>query len=83
MKCVVCNGEDLNKRVVDEEIRSGPDVIIVPIQVVACASCGERYYSRENIQYLEKVRDSIPAEAKDLIEIGRVFKYEKDTAHVA
>lgn len=32
---------------VKEEIRSDKDILLIPIEVLVCLSCGERYYDRK------------------------------------
>jgi hypothetical protein len=40
MKCIICNSPDIGKRVVEEEIHLGQDVILVPMEVMVCLRCG-------------------------------------------
>jgi YgiT-type zinc finger domain-containing protein len=44
MKCIVCKSNDINLKNVDEEIRIDKDIILIPIEVLVCNICGERYY---------------------------------------
>ena len=74
MKCIICNSDAIQKKIVDEEIRHGNDVIFVPIETLVCLSCGERYYDRRTMKYLEDIADKIKAEKAELIQIGQVLK---------
>ena len=46
MKCVVCKGSDIEPKTVDEQIRTESDIILVPMNILVCSNCGERYYDR-------------------------------------
>ena len=47
MKCIVCKGSDIELKAVDEQIRAGRDIILVPMNILVCSNCGERYYDRK------------------------------------
>ena len=83
MKCVTCQGTDINEVLVDEEIRQGNNVIFVPVHVLKCSQCGERYYDLKTTRYLERIRQEVLKNgAADLEEIGKVLRY-KDVAEAA
>ena len=44
MKCIVCKSTDIELKTVDEQIRKGGDIILVPMGLLVCSNCGERYY---------------------------------------
>jgi len=46
MKCVICSGDDIKEKEVEEEIRVGNDIVLVPAKTMVCTKCGERYYDR-------------------------------------
>ena len=56
MKCIVCYSEDLVPRDATEEIPRGNDIVRVPVRVLTCGQCGERYYDRETMHRLEEIR---------------------------
>jgi YgiT-type zinc finger domain-containing protein len=56
MKCVVCNSSNVEMKVVEEEIRSDKDILLIPLEVLVCLSCGERYYDRETMKKIEEMR---------------------------
>jgi len=55
MKCVICRTGELGRTAVEEEVRVGNDVLVTPIETLVCDACGERYYDRPTMKYLERV----------------------------
>ena len=74
MKCVICKSPDVKEKKVDEEIRVKNDVVFIPITVISCQNCGEKYYDRRNMKLLEDVEASIKKHRISLKVIGRVLK---------
>ena len=74
MKCVICNSQDITKRKVEEEIRKNSDVILVPVEVLVCEGCGERYYDRRTMKRLEDIEQSIKEKRASLQKVGRVLR---------
>jgi len=74
MKCVICNSPDITKKKVEEEIRENSDVILVPIKVLVCEECGERYYDRRTMKRLEEIEQSIKEKRMALQKVGRVLR---------
>jgi len=74
MKCVICKGEDIEEKEVEEEIRAGNDVILVPVKVMVCTSCGERYYDRKTMKMLEEIEDKIEKKCLEVETVGKVLK---------
>ncbi|KKL62432.1 hypothetical protein LCGC14_2185270 [marine sediment metagenome] len=74
MKCVVCKSDDINKKSVDEELKRGTDIVFVPVEVLVCNSCGERYYDRKTMQFLEDIGEKIRDEKISLSPVGKVLK---------
>lgn len=73
MKCIICHGEDVQVDDLKEEVRVGGDIVYVPIRVPVCRSCGERYYDRRTVQYLEGVEQKLKAGKAKLQEVGRIL----------
>ena len=46
MKCIICHSTDISLRRVNEQLSRGEDLILVPLEVLVCNNCGERYYDR-------------------------------------
>ena len=76
MKCIICHGEDIEKQKVMEEIKFGEDVVYVPIEVLVCRTCGERYYDRRTMRFLERVEEEVVQRQAKLKEVGRVWVYQ-------
>jgi len=74
MKCVICNSQDITRRKVEEEIRENSDVILIPIEVLVCERCGERYYDRRTMKRLEEIEQSIKEKRTSLQKVGRVLR---------
>lgn len=75
MKCVICHGADVQFKDVREELPSGNDVVYVPIRVLVCQTCGERYYDRQTMRYLEAAEKKLKEGGLDLQEVGKVLLY--------
>ena len=74
MKCVICKSTDVEKKLVEEEIRSGQDIVIVPVEVMVCLNCGERYYDRRAMKFLEDTKHKIANKQVNLSPIGKVLR---------
>jgi YgiT-type zinc finger domain-containing protein len=65
MKCVICNGNEIETNEVKEEFVVGNDIIYVPIRIPVCKTCGERYYDRKTVRFLEEIKDKLDKEELD------------------
>lgn len=74
MKCILCHGEEVSPADVFEEIAVGSDIVRVPISVLVCRTCGERYYDRATMRHLEHVRLNVTTDRAHLEEIGKVLR---------
>lgn len=75
MKCVICQGEQIELRDVDEEIKFDSDIVLVPIRTPVCQSCGERYYDRRTVAMIEEAEMQIHERKANLQEHGKVLIY--------
>jgi len=75
MKCVICHGDNVQFKDVREELASGNDVVYVPVRVLVCETCGERYYDRQTMRYLEAAAKKLKEGGLDLQEVGKVLLY--------
>ena len=75
MKCVVCHGDNIQVSPVQEELKVGNDVVYVPIRVLVCRTCGERYYDRRTMQFLEETEEKLREGKVELQEIDKVLLY--------
>ena len=76
MKCVICHGDRINMMEVKEEYSIGNDIVYIPIKVPVCKTCGERYYDRRTMQFLEKTEENLLKNKPALKEIGKILIYE-------
>ena len=74
MKCTLCHSDDIVKSTVQERIPVGNDIVLVPIEVLLCQSCGERFYDRATLRRLEELEDDLAARKRPLREIGKILE---------
>ena len=74
MKCVVCKSSDIQMKTVEEEIEIGSDIILIPIDVLVCLNCGERYYDRKTLKKIEELKSKATSRDLEIEEVGKVFK---------
>jgi YgiT-type zinc finger domain-containing protein len=74
MKCVVCNSSNIEMKSVEEEIRSDKDILLIPLDVLVCLSCGERYYDRKTMKKIEEMRSKLKKHDLKVEEVGRVLR---------
>ncbi len=75
MKCVICHGEDIEIKEVKEELYYNNDIVYVPVKVLVCKTCGERYYDRKTMRFLEKVERELKTKRVKLKEVGKLLMY--------
>lgn len=75
MICVVCHGQDVQLKDVQEDLHSEKNVVRVPVRALVCQSCGERYYDRRTVRYLEEVEKELKEGHAHLKEVGRVLTF--------
>ncbi len=76
MKCVICHGDEIEVMEVKEEFTVGSDIVYVPTKVSVCKNCGERYYDRRTMQFLEEIEGKLFKERGKLKEVGKVLMYD-------
>ncbi len=74
MKCVICNNPRIEIRAAEEEIRWGNNILLVPMEVLMCLNCGERYYDKRAMKKIEETRSRLRKRNLEMDEIGKVFK---------
>ena len=74
MKCVICHSTEIDLCQVDEQILRGEDLVLVPVQVLVCRNCGERYYDRRTLKQLEEIESNLEAGLVPLEPIGAVLR---------
>lgn len=78
MKCIVCHSTDISLRRVNEQLSRGEDMILVPVEVLVCNNCGERYYDRRTMQRLEEIEDAVNAGRLSLERVGEVLRVRQE-----
>jgi len=61
-------------RSVEEEVRINNDVVLIPIETLVCLSCGEHYYDRRTMKFLEEVTAQVKSENAVLEPVGQVLR---------
>lgn len=74
MRCIICHSTDISVRRVNEQLARGEDMVLVPVEVLVCNNCGERYYDRRTMQRLEEIEDAIDAGRVSLERVGEVLR---------
>ena len=74
MKCIVCKSSDIQNKRVEEEIKSGTDIVLVALDVLVCMNCGERYYDRNTMRKIEDVRSRLKQKDLEVEEVGKVLR---------
>jgi YgiT-type zinc finger domain-containing protein len=74
MKCVVCNSSNLDMKSVEEETTSDKDILLIPLEVLVCLSCGERYYDRKAMKKIEEMRSRLKKHDLKVEEVGKVLR---------
>lgn len=74
MKCIICHSTDIRMQGVQEQLARGKDVVLIPLKVLVCSNCGERYYDRRAMQHLEKTEEALKADRLVLERVGEVLQ---------
>jgi len=78
MKCIICHSTDITMRRVNEQLSRGEDLILVPLEVLVCNNCGERYYDRRAMKRLEEIEDAVNAGHVPLERVGEVLRISQE-----
>ncbi len=74
MRCVICKSSDIQMKMVEEEIKSGKDIVLIPMEVLVCLNCGERYYDRKTMRKIEEIRSRLRKQDLKVEEVGKVLR---------
>lgn len=77
MKCA-CHSTDISLRRVNEQLPRREDLILVPVEVLVCNHCGERYYDRHTVKRLEETEDAVNAGHVVLERVGEVLRVSQE-----
>jgi YgiT-type zinc finger domain-containing protein len=61
-------------KMVEEEVRAEKDIVLIPIEVLVCQNCGERYYDRKNMKKLEEIKIRLKEHDLEVEEVGKVLR---------
>lgn len=64
---------DIQMKMVEEEVKSGRDIVLIPIEALVCQICGERYYDRKTMKKIEDIRDRLKRQDVEVEEVGKVL----------
>jgi YgiT-type zinc finger domain-containing protein len=78
VKCIICHSTDISVRCVNEQLSRGEDMILIPVEVLVCNNCGERYYDRRTMQRLEEIEDAVNAGRVSLERVGEVLRVKQE-----
>lgn len=74
MKCIICKGTDIRMKPVEEEIKVEHDIVLIPMDVMVCQSCGERYYDTKAMRKLEDTREQLKRRDLAVENVGKVLR---------
>jgi len=74
MRCVICKSSDIQMKMVEKEIKSGKDIVLIPMEVLVCLNCGERYYDRKTMRKIEEIRSRLGKQDLKVEEVGKVLR---------
>ena len=74
MRCVICKGSYIEPKIVDEQIRTEKDIVLIPMNILVCSSCGERYYDRKAMKKIEEIRSKLKNQDLEVKEVGKVMR---------
>ena len=74
MRCVVCKSTDIEKKMIDEEIKVGKNIVLVSMEVLVCNNCGERYYDKFTMRKIEEFRSKLKEAKLNMEEVGKIFR---------
>jgi len=78
MKCIICHSTDITMRRVNEQLSRGEDLILVPLEVLLCNNCGERYYDRRSMKRLAEIEEAVNAGRVPLERVGEVLRISQE-----
>ena len=73
MRCIICHGDKIEVMEVREELKLENDIVYVSIAIPVCRTCGERYYDRRTVHYLEEVEQKLKDGKVKLQEVEKVL----------
>jgi len=75
MKCILYHGVDIQVTEVKEEPKVKNNIVYVAIQIPVRRACGERYYDRRTVRFLEEAEQKLREGKANLQGVGKVLVY--------
>lgn len=73
-QCPVCGGEVAEKKV-EKLLKGGNNTAVVNVNAEVCLHCGERLYSKETVNYFERIRAKLKnQDVKDFTLVGQNYQ---------
>lgn len=73
--CPICGGNVAIKEV-EKIVRGGSNVAILEVRAGVCSKCGEKIYSKDVHEKIQKVRKELElGRTKDFEAVGRAYRY--------
>ena len=76
MNCIICHGDEIVSTLVREEVKVGKNIVYVPVKVLLCKQCGEKYYDRQAMRSLAKIQNTFRYQKERFTEVGKVLAYK-------
>ena len=73
-KCPLCGGK-IEEKEVDKIIRNGTDMIILNVNAGVCNQCGEKIFSKETHEKINKAREEVKIGIAELKPVRRTYIY--------
>ncbi|HDZ00158.1 MAG TPA: YgiT-type zinc finger protein [Nitrospirae bacterium] len=74
MKCIICKSSEIQLKMIEEEIKLEKDIVLVPMEVLVCSNCGERYYDVKTMRKLEEIRFKLRGHDLEVEAVGKVLR---------
>ncbi len=74
MKCIICKSSEIELKMIEEEIKLEKDIVLVPMKVLVCLNCGERYYDIKTMRKLEDIRSKLRGQDMEVEAVGKVLR---------
>lgn len=72
--CPLCSGKVKEKKT-EKIIKVGKDVVILKVKAGVCQQCGEKIYTKEAHEEIQKIRSELKEKIKELIPVGHAYVY--------
>ena len=73
-KCPICSGK-IEEREIEKIINIGRDFVILEVHAGVCEHCGEKIYTRETHEKIQKIRENLKDKIPGLKQVGHIYTY--------